>query len=280
VPISIEPYSGRNESVVKLAQFLNTIPESDLFGAYIHGSLATLEEIKYSDMDVLIILNDEVIQSPKRLKSLAIALKRAQKMVFEYDPLQHHGWFILTSGMLKTYPMDYFPSKLFAHTRTLLTERGCNFDISFDRASVDFERPFTQLAKHLLRSLSTPERVNNMFYLKSLLSEFMLLPAFYVQARDRTGVYKKDSFDLAKADFSISNWMIMDQVSQIRQDWSYKIDPFQRRLLSSSSSNIRKLARRIAPSIPVHIKHQLSPNFYSDVLNLVELMIQKRSNES
>ncbi len=273
--IDIPEYQGKNSAVLQLAKSLKSIPVQDIFGAYIHGSLATQEEIKYSDMDVLLILNDEAIHSPKRLHKLAQDLQKIQQILFQFDPLQHHGWFVLTKSMLLNYPNTYFPPSLFTYTRSLLGEQGASFDLIISDSS-DFEQPFLQLASHLIQQIEKSKAISNMFYLKSFLSEFMLLPALYVQARDKKGVYKKDSFDLAGADFPQESWQIMNQISQIRKDWNYDINGFQNWLLTSKRPIIRKVARKIAPTIPEHINVQLNPDFYSKARVLIDLMIEKR----
>ncbi len=52
---------------------LSTVKD-DLFGAYVHGSLGTYEEIGYSDFDALVIIKDDVFHSRQRLAALAAEL--------------------------------------------------------------------------------------------------------------------------------------------------------------------------------------------------------------
>ena len=115
-----------------------------------------------------------------------------------------------------------------------------------------------------------------MYQLKSLLSEFMLMPALYVQARDKKGVFKKFSFDLARKDFSKNDWEIMDEVSEIRLIWHYKMGWIKKKLFTSTNPLYRKLITRyLSPKTPGDIKMKLPPAFYKNMKKLCSDMKKK-----
>lgn len=273
--ISVAAYEGSNSFVLKMMKGLERELADDLVGAYLQGSLASNEEIAYSDFDALVVLKNSVFEEDKRLERVALGLYRMQKIMHDFDPLQHHGWFVLTEGMLKNYPIAYFPLVLFKHSVSLLQTKGLNLSISYAIADKKLVAPFIRLCDSLLGKLSVNYKVNNSFYLKSFLSEFMLLPSLYLQAKTGNSVYKKDSFELARIDFDEKDWEIMDEVSLIRENWEYEISSFQKIMLCNEKFIVRKLSRKLAPSISKKISSKLTIDFYKSMSSLVLLMKAK-----
>ena len=57
--LRIDNYTGKNEYVLRMMAYLSNNSFRDLYGAYVHGSMGSYEEIKYSDFDgVVVIKND------------------------------------------------------------------------------------------------------------------------------------------------------------------------------------------------------------------------------
>lgn len=276
--IEVEPYNGNNNFVLKMSSRLQNELKEDLLGAYIHGSLATNEEITYSDFDALVILKDAVFESEERLASAALKLHRLQRIMHEFDPLQHHGWFVMTESMLQNYPNLYFPPELFEFSRSLFKNQGLSFSIQYKKLSKEeFLKPFVQLSNSLLTKLKSGAQPKNSFVLKGLLSEFMLLPALYLQAKYKHGVYKKDSFRLAAHDFEKGEWEIMNKVSTIREEWEYRLSPLQKRVLTSKLFLVRRMGRRFAPEVASQISIKINDAFFNEMLDLVILMKRKLS---
>ena len=48
--IQVAPYTGRNQHVRRMAEYLQDTIADSLVGAYVHGSLGTGDEIAYSDV--------------------------------------------------------------------------------------------------------------------------------------------------------------------------------------------------------------------------------------
>lgn len=213
-------YNGGNSKVNDIMKFLNSELSHDLKGAFLHGSLATNEEIPYSDFDGLVIIKNEVFKDEKRLISVAIKLSKAYSMMISLDPLQHHGWFVMTEKDCKNWPNNYFPPVLFEYCQSLLFSNAVidlTYLPSIEKDKTALLRLCDSTANHL-RSLTIP---NNSFQLKSILSEFMLLPSLYIQYKTGKGIYKKFSFEEAAKDFSANEWEIMNEVSSIREKWNH-----------------------------------------------------------
>jgi predicted nucleotidyltransferase len=262
IRIQVGPYRGRNPHVYKMVEYLKNQLGKDLIGAYIHGSLGTYEEVEYSDFDALVIIKNEVFESPERLSEVAKKLSNARAIMFNFDPLQHHGWFVLTEADLRAYPEYYFPSELFLYAKSLFPDRGLELEIQIQNSSKQIRESFDKLNSSIIKRMTKKDYPRNMYELKSLMSQFMLLPALYVQVRDKKGIYKKFSFDAAKVDFMEEDWSVMDEVSALRENWFYEISLLKRWLITRPTPLSRFLAKKYSPVIPEQIRRVLTDDFY------------------
>jgi predicted nucleotidyltransferase len=274
IEVSTLSYEGKNVHARRIADLLR--PHADkIFGAYVHGSVATGEEIAYSDFDALVILSESCTPPTKDWLQLQNDLKKCEQAMFDFDPLQHHGWFVLNERDLSNYDETYFPHELFEHSRALLANKGNHITIRHARGGCDMRMPFLSLARNVRASLQSGCATRNMYLLKSVLSGFMLLPSLYVQARTGRGIFKKFSFEAARLDFSDDVWAPMDRVSEVRQQWHYEIGPLRRWLLTSPVRFRRRLARAFAPGVPMTLCKTLSPDLFGAMDWLVLAMERK-----
>ncbi|NIM17572.1 MAG: hypothetical protein GTO45_36625 [Candidatus Aminicenantes bacterium] len=274
VKVKVNVYQGSNPHVLEMMEFLSGHLSEDLLGAYVHGSLGTYEEINYSDFDALVILKNEVLQDASRLAKAARRLINARKIMLRMDPLQHHSWFVLTQSDLSDYPQTFFPHELFTYAKSLLPDRGGELEIAFDPGIQDYYQPF----KNLLRSIRDKldlKRPRNLYQLKGLLSQVMLLPALYCQARDRKGIFKKYSFQEARKNFTAREWEVLDEISSIRQTWHVHLSLMVKFILTRSTVFSRLFAVHFGPSIPRDLAQQLDDVFYNRVDSLISLFIHK-----
>jgi hypothetical protein len=270
--IRVEPYDGQNEHVRRTMSFLDEHLKDDLIGAYVHGSLGTSEEIAYSDFDALAILKSEAFESPERLAGTARTLNRARRIILDFDPLEHHGWFVLTEADLKFYCNAYFPVELFKYAKSLFEDKGLELEISLRESGSETRKAFEKMADAIIRKIEIRQYPANMYQIKSLLSQFMLLPALYLQAKNGRGVFKRESFDMARVDFDPGDWAIMDEVSNIRANWNYEISAFKKQLVSHPYVLSRYFSKRFGPAIPDKIGRILTADFYSRMKKLAVLM--------
>jgi predicted nucleotidyltransferase len=270
--VQIGPYKGQNEHVHRMMSFLSEHLKDDLIGAYVHGSLGTGEEIAYSDFDALVILKLEVFELTERLARVARKLNRARKIMLDYDPLEHHGWFVLTELDLKFYCDAYFPVELFQYAKSLFDNKGLELEISSRESSFETRKAFEKMAETVIKKIENQQYPVNMYQLKSLLSQFMLLPTLYLQAKNGKGVFKKESFDKAKIDFDSADWSIMDEVSNIRANWNYGISALKKRIMCNPHVLSRAVAKKYVPTISNRMKEILKDDFYYRMQHLVTLM--------
>ena len=258
-----------------MASYLESDLTNDLVGAYVHGSLGSYEEILYSDFDALVILRDAVFTSEARLIKVAKKLDFARNFMLQHDPLQHHGWFVMTENQLNCYPESYFPKVLFQSAKSLFETQGCSLSGNASNHDEKLLDPLRVMGGRLACRLRDSHPLGNSFAVKSLLSQFMLLPAFYIQARDGIGIFKDRSFKLAQPDFPSDLWKAMDQVSLLRLQWYVEYSPWQRWFLTRRHPLVRRLARRwIAPPVPIQLLRQLSPQLRQQMAYLADKMTE------
>lgn len=244
--IVIEKYKGINPYVLKLINYFNQRNTVDLIGVYIHGSLASNEEVKYSDFDGLIIVKDECLSSPIRLYKLALLMYKSLKIIYKIDPLQHHGWFVLTESDLKKYPQTYFPYEILYKTRVLIG--SSELSLTLESPDRDYVDTFNSFSESLMNRLKDHNKINTLYKIKSFYSQVLLLPSKYYLSRFNNGIYKKDSFQFIKQEFENDQLEVIDQVSLVREKWDQScircqflfqiINPLFRKVIVNTNNNI------------------------------------------
>lgn len=267
-------YNGGNKKVQEIMKFLQSELSNDLKGAFLHGSLATNEGIPYSDFDGLVIIKNEVFKDKDRLISVAIKLSKAYSMMISMDALQHHGWFVMTEKDCKNWPNNYFPPILFEYSQSLLFSNAVidlTYLPSIEKDKAALLRLCSSTANHL-RSLTIPD---NSFQLKSILSEFMLLPSLYIQYKTGKGIYKKFSFEEAAKDFTSNEWEIMNEVSAIRENWDLNrgIEPFESPVIVTPWLKKKQVNRSSKISHEMRIK--MDPDFVGRMMKFTNLIRSK-----
>jgi hypothetical protein len=258
-----------------MMRFLATHVPGDIVVAVVFGSLGTREEIPYSDFDALVVLRRETVDSRVRLVRCARALFRAQKFMFRQDPLQHHGWFVLTEGDLDDYPEHHLPVASLLGGQALCPPDGATLSLR-PRLDLPLLRDRFRALCSGVRSISGRITPTSSSYLwKSLLSEFMLLPALYVQVRDGRGIAKKESFGAARVDFTASEWEIMDDVSRVRREWTLPMPRWRRWFMTRPGVVWRKAAKRLSPPPPRVALSVLTPPAMGRLVALATSMAGK-----
>lgn len=273
--ISVQPYEGSNKYVLVMKDYLEHNLINDIAGAFVIGSLASGEEVPYSDFDAVAIIRTGVFSSRKRLIRTAEKLSAARSIMYGFDPLQHHGWFVLTEADLDCYPDSLLPHGTFLRAKSLLPGAGTDLNLRVMINQDDNRRHFLKLSSSIITAVSQRNYPDNVYRLKALLSSFMLLPALYIQARDGGGIDKKLSFAEAKKDFPSDAWTVMEEVSGIRAVWQYDISALHQWVLTNTSPFVRSFARRHAPLIPQGLHEVLTETFYGRIKDLALTMEER-----
>ena len=91
---------------------------------------------------------------------------------------------------------------------------------------------------------------SNIFQLKSVLSQIMLIPSLYYSAKYNKGIFKKYSFDAVRNDFNDKEWYAINRASEIRNTWGYHLNYFQQLIMKRPEKVFRKITQKyIAPKL-------------------------------
>ncbi|WP_111682130.1 nucleotidyltransferase family protein [Winogradskyella tangerina] len=265
--ITLNRYDGKELIVSQISDLIVNEYSFLFYAVIIHGSIATDEVIPYSDFDGLLIVKDNYVDS-EELKQFE---RKSLKLIFEFDPLQHHRWFQILESDLINYPEDYFPCAILEHSKLIYPQQDeLTLDLKI-KSTVNYNNALIGLIDKLEKQLSSNWRPSNSYQLKSFLSEIMLIPSLYYSLKNNSGIFKKDSFNAVKDNFNENEWMPIKVASKIRTNWNYPLNPIQKRFLSITNWRIRKKAIRLyAPKINESIKQELSSEFYVNLMLFIK----------
>jgi predicted nucleotidyltransferase len=254
--LTVEPYNGSNPFVKKISGFLGSHLKEDLVCAAVHGSLATGEEIPFSDFDGLLILKDQVFTDRERIQRVARTIRKSMRLLYNFDP-----------------PQTYFPVELFRLSRAIFPENAVELEIHLrSTEKIDWLSPFLSLTREVIKKAQKKNEHRNLYVLKGFLSQVMLLPALYYQAKNKIGIPKKMSFEYSSRDFTKDCWRIMDDIAKIRKEWQYTPSYFEKFLMTSTYPIIQLVKRRFAVRPEKKLLEAFNPTFYSCILKLVKEM--------
>ena len=271
--IEVKVYSGNHPRILEMIDGLTPLKKY-INLAVIHGSYATGMEIAYSDFDGLIVLSKELVNDEVLLAKVAFELHQLRKIMHKIDPFQHHGWFVLSEYDLENYPEWFLPSAIFEHSRSLIGNTKLAIHIP-PITDMDFNRSFLRLCESLNRKLSSPKVDWNLYQLKAIFSEFMMLPSAYIQARDSKGIYKKFSFGEMRKDLTAEEYSVMDEVSTIRMNWKYELNDKQIRFLQRIDFLSWKQRQKIKMAIPAFIETAIHDGLFSRMNSFIDIVKSK-----
>lgn len=184
---------------------------------YVHGSLVTCDSTRYSDVDTLLLISHEWLESGERADQLRRIISRAQRWLYVYDPLQHHGFMLVTALDLDRYARSYFPLELLSYAVAMGPVVPQRYKLR--ESAVEDVSQFRRLSRRLSRMEHGDVDVPRTRYtLKLALSEMMLLPTYFLQAAGQVR-YKRESFAAVRDFLSPRAQSAMDELSAWRCEW-------------------------------------------------------------
>lgn len=260
--LHIETYKGTNPVVHQISALFRTKKLPAVHSVILHGSIATHEEIPYSDFDGVIIINEAKIENHSDLFQLRELIVQTELMMFRQDALQHHGWKIFFLQDFLIYPDAEFPLDLLISGKGIYPEQ--QVPILYRKTAVKgaYQKGLYQISDSIHRKCNL--KVKDNFALKILCSEIMLLPALFLQAKEGKTVSKKTSFNRLKDEFKTIDQTILQEVSKWREEWTQA--PIDKKLLLFH--RLRQSGFYIsafAPVIPLRLKEKLTDEWYENV---------------
>ena len=237
----------------------------------LHGSYSTQDYIpEASDLDLLIVLKESTLLSPKRLENFQKILYKSYLYFYRIDVHQHHGYFVLTPYDLRNYPQHYFPTILFNYASTIIGKA------SFKITTRDSRTERFKVMKHTIKYLANndPGKITHIYYYKIYLSVLQLLPVAYYQYHGNH-LYKRDSFREFIELYPLYA-RIYEACNVLRRDWHPEIlhNEYYERILYFIWPNpkIKQLINnRLYPRVPEYMKNLIgSEIYYSNVIALMK----------
>lgn len=218
--IDFSKYKKSDSQLIKPIIELKIFAEKNLkpyvSGFYLHGSFSTLDYVKgWSDVDTLLIIKKDTINNPKKILRLRNLMYKSRKFFHQVDPLQHHGYMIITEYDLNYYCQTFFPVEIFKYSKSFF-KNDATIKIKTRKCEVESINTLFFFVNYF-RNIRQKKCLNP-YDLKFLLHVITLFPTLYLQAKEKH-MYKKFSFGIAKKDFEKDLWEIMNIVTAIRKNW-------------------------------------------------------------
>lgn len=174
------------------ARLCEALDRPEVVDLLVLGSQARGTATGCSDVDALLVLDERAADDARALARLRPHVLAAQRAVLAYQPLQHHGFLVVSERLLaKAATATGLPAETLVETRSLLGRpvRACLGALDRTHARVRLRELATAVcAKH-----SWPRHTWDVHV---LVSQFALVPALYLQAEGED-VPKWRSFDEA-----------------------------------------------------------------------------------
>jgi hypothetical protein len=191
----------------------SNLAHSGVVDLVLFGSQARGETTGFSDVDAILVIDDAAAADAAALRALRPHVLAAQRAVIAYQPMQHHGFEVVTPKLLRRANHAVrMPAVALSEARSL---EGSAVEAVF--AGDDAEEARAALGEMVRTTAAFSAWPPHAWHLHRLVSMFELLPALYLQARG-SPVPKWRSFAEARSDFD-ERWWPYDVLKQVRDRW-------------------------------------------------------------
>lgn len=191
----------------------------------LHGSLASDDWTDYRDADLLLLVDAATCADASALRRLRRAVLPLLRALYAFDPLQHHGLFVVPAAELDAWPEHVLP---IAALQRAVDLGGDGVALAlrprFDRQAAQAE--FAWLVDYFHRATAP----HDAYSWKAFLSVLMLVPAIYLGAVGQP-VWKAESFARVRALVPEALWAPQLHAATLRRRWRTDTPSWWRRLL-------------------------------------------------
>jgi hypothetical protein len=271
--LEIGPYQGKNATVKSISDYLQSRSHPAITAAILHGSIASGEEVPYSDFDGILLINDKRLENLYSIESLIDILQRTEFMMLQQDALQHHGWNVIMESELANYPDSELPLVLLENSKVIYPSRKISIYYNLYEQECDYRKCLLELCSSLTSKAESNSPSRSFHHFKSWVSQLLLLPAVYLQAKNNKPVYKKDSFARLH-ELPSSATTIMRQYSQLRSQWNQEEAIVNREMNFRKWNAAGKIADQLATPVPERYKTWLTESKLEEVKKVTAQLIQ------
>jgi hypothetical protein len=186
----------------------SAVIELVLFGSQARGGTTG-----FSDVDAILVIEDGAAERPATLRALRHHVMAAQRAVVSHQPMQHHGFEVVTPKLLRqANDALAMPAPALSETRSL---GGRAVDATFGPDGTDATRG--RLSDLVTSTVAVSTWPRHAWQLHHRVSMFELLPTLYLQALGHV-VPKWRSFEEARGHFGDAYWPY-DVLRKVREAW-------------------------------------------------------------
>ena len=185
----------------------------------VFGSQARGGATGFSDLDAVLVIQDGTAEDPPALRALRGRVLAAQRAVLAHQPMQHHGFEVVTPRLLGRAERSLaMPSEAMAESRSLFgaSVQACFGNVALAEAGARLRA----LLEPLLEKRAWPRHP---WDLHVAVSQFELLPTLFLQARGQATA-KHCSFEEARSYFP-RHWWAYDVLASVREQWPRRRRP-------------------------------------------------------
>jgi len=274
IPNVIDAYKGNNPVVNKIQHRFKSSPHPALKAALVHGSIASREEKPYSDFDGILIVDIGSLKTRVERQALRLLIRDTQRLMYEQDALQHHGWQVVFSDESSLQQENAIVQGVWSTCRIIYPESPFQFSVVPPGSQI-LRANFGRLTGSIDRKIHRKEKFSDQYFFKNLCSEILLLPAVFLQQYGHPDITKKESFKLIGDYFSEEELHPLLKASSWREQWVQpEINGVTKlfHLLKQSGFH----ASPLCPKTPHLILSQADEAWAAGVMKLIDLM-ERRS---
>ena len=219
----------------KMHGFLSAHPliKSKRISVQFIGSIVLKDPLPYSDLDCLIVLPSLDNWDLNNMVELKKLYRAINYYAYMFDPLQHHGAFVLTeteliNGFSSFYPMNLM-DKAWGYGRDHYFSSSYNIQ---NKGCMNF----INNNQFLRRMNYQQELPNSLYNLKYILSSIFLMPVYYYNAKNKFYCKKNSIEKIIKSDDTIGNnfkW-----ISKFRRNWQSSSFPIFKKMILNAGINV------------------------------------------
>jgi len=198
------------------------------------GSLGSKDPIQYSDFDCIIII-PQIYQWSKtdliELKALYTVMSYYARI---FDPLQHHGIFLLTECEMRNNITPFYPPNLFRNAWGY-GKNHCSLSYSANNYKYVGVNNFIKNNQYIRRLLYHKRYPNSLHSFKFILSSIFMMPVYFYNAKSIFYCKRKSIEEIIKLDDLVkSSFKVF---SKIRYNWKRTPFPAFKNLIFKAGIN-------------------------------------------
>ena len=232
IQITIDRFVQPNSEILEIFRGYNKFPFLSIF---IHGSWADNTRTAFSDLDDLIIINDEnPISILKKIRA-EYWLNKVEMRMNRIDPIQHHGHWIIYSSQLKNYDDSFMPLSVLENAIRLQGPTSIYGNINLELSQEGSIKNIRSCINgiNLLHKKYIDNKIN-IFEMKGLIGNILLLPAFVNQANGNR-LSKRDAIMSCRSMYSNEACVAIETCSSMRDNWNLALE-------SKRFKNLKRIA--------------------------------------